>query len=485
VLQPLPVDELETDPSLGYNGADLFSPDLPYQVSGASLLSGYLKTVNRLLQQKGFPPIAIDDIANGPAQLKALVDLCHLYGIAVVFDVVYNHAGGFDGDDRTLFFWDRAKNRDLNQSLYFTDQDRGTGGLSFALWNNDVRQFLINNATFYLNEFHVDGFRYDEISGLLSMNKESGFSFCRDLTDTLRSVKPRLIQNAEYWPFEFGDFRRLVPQIVAKTDRGGAGFDVVQHDGLRSSVRGAVQQASFGQSAQVNFDSIAGNLYPQGYPHGWQAVPCVENHDIVKTGREKRVPALADSSDARSWYARSRSRFATALLLTTPGIPQIFMGQEFLADQQWDPDPLKLDNLIKFGALESRDKVLTDHLRFTQDLTRLRWNQPALRGDNVNPFHVHNQNRVIAYHRWLEGSGQDVIVVATLAEATWFSYQIGFPFAGHWVEVFNSDVYDNFVNPIVAGNGGGVSALGRPLHGFSASASVVIPANGLVVFARQ
>jgi 1,4-alpha-glucan branching enzyme len=88
VLQPLPVDELETDPSLGYNGADLFSPDLPYQVSGASLLSGYLKTINRLLQQKGFPPIAIDDIANGPAQLKALVDLCHLYGIAVVFDVV-------------------------------------------------------------------------------------------------------------------------------------------------------------------------------------------------------------------------------------------------------------------------------------------------------------------------------------------------------------------------------------------------------------
>jgi 1,4-alpha-glucan branching enzyme len=198
VLQPLPVDELETDPSLGYNGADLFSPDLPYQVSEASSLSEYLKTINRLLQRKGFPPIAIDDIANGPAQLKALVDLCHIYGIAVVFDVVYNHAGGFDGDDRSLFFWDRAHNGNLNQSLYFTDQDRGTGGLSFALWNNDVRQFLINNTTFYLNEFHVDGFRYDEISGLLSMNRESGFSFCRDLTDTLRCVKPRLIQNAEY-----------------------------------------------------------------------------------------------------------------------------------------------------------------------------------------------------------------------------------------------------------------------------------------------
>ena len=110
VVQPLPVDEMETNPSMGYNGADLFSPDLPYQVSERSLLSRYLETINRLLQQKGFRPIAIDDIAYGPAQLKALVDLRHLYGIAVVFDVVYNHAGGFDGDDRTLFFWDRAKN---------------------------------------------------------------------------------------------------------------------------------------------------------------------------------------------------------------------------------------------------------------------------------------------------------------------------------------------------------------------------------------
>jgi 1,4-alpha-glucan branching enzyme len=485
VLQPLPVDELETDPSLGYNGADLFSPDLPYEVVGEAPVSAYLPTINRLLQQKGFPPISAKDIATGPSQLKALVDLCHLYGIAVVFDVVYNHAGGFDGDDRSLYFWDRAVNNgDNNQSLYFTDQDRGTGGLSFALWNNDVRQFLINNAKFYLEEFHVDGFRYDEISGLLSMNKESGYSFCRDLTDTLRAVKPRLIQNAEYWPFEFGDFPKPGPLIVTQTDRGGAGFDVVQHDGLRSAVRGAVQAASFGQSSNVNFDAIAGNLYPQGYAHGWQAVPCVENHDIVKIGQEKRIAALADGSDVRSWYARSRSRFATALLLTAPGIPQIFMGQEFLADKQWNWDPTATKNLIKFSALASGDRVLGDHLRFTQDLLRLRWNQPALRGDNVNAFHVHNQNRVIAFHRWLEGSGQDVIVVATLVEATWFNYAIGFPFGGPWREIFNSDVYDNFANPIVAGNGGGITASGGPLHGFPSSASIVIPANGVVVFAR-
>lgn len=61
---------------------------------------------------------------------------------------------------------------------------------------------------------------------------------------------------------------------------------------------------------------------------------------------------------------------------------------------------------------------------------------------------------------------------------------MGFPWPGAWAEVFNSDLYDNFVNPIVAGNGGGITASGPPMHGLAASASIVIPANGFVVFAR-
>jgi len=246
-----------------------------------------------------------------------------------------------------------------------------------------------------------------------------------------------------------------------------------------------VQAASYGQQAAVDFDAIATALYPAGFAHAWQTVPCVENHDIVKVGDDQRIPFLADSSDRRSWYARSRSRFAMGILLTAPGIPQIFMGQEFLEDKQWSWDP-NSPNLLYWDGLNSgSDKAMVNHLRFTQDLIRLRWNQPALRGDNVNPFHVHNQNRVIAFHHWLEGVGQDVVVAATLSETTWYNYNIGFPGAGFWKEVFNSDVYDNWVNPIVAGNGGGITASGPPIHGFSASASIVIPANGFVVFARS
>jgi len=485
VLQPLPIDEMETDPSMGYNGADYFSPDFPYVVTGQAALAGYLATINRLLAAKGMAPLAIQDIASGPAQLKAMVDLCHLYGIAVAFDVVFNHAGGFMGDDQGLYFWDRAADTsDNNQSLYFTNMGLA-GGLSFALWNNDVRQFIINCARYYIEEFHVDGFRYDEISALLSLNEDSGWSFCRDLTDTVRYVKPRLLQNAEYWPFEFDNYPRPTSLIISPTANGGTGFDVVQHDGLRSAVRNAVQQASYGQSAAVDFDSIAGSLYPQGLGHAWQAVTCVENHDLVAMGRDPRLPYLADGSNPRSWYARSRSRFATGLLLTAPGIPQLFMGQEFLEQNPWNWDPTASASLIDWSALDSgSDPAMTDHLRFTQDLIRLRWELPALRGDNLNVFHVHDQNRVIAFQRWLEGTGQDVIVVATLSETTWYDYAMGFPYSGPWREVFNSDVYDNWVNPEVAGNGGGIQASGGPLHGFPASANIVIPANGFVVFAR-
>jgi len=483
VLQPLPIDELETDPSMGYNGADYFSPDFPYVVSGQAALSGYLATINRLLAAKGFSALALEDITPGPAQLKALVDLCHLYGIAVVFDVVYNHAGGFSGDDQSLYFWDRAANTsDNNQSLYFTSQGLA-GGLSFALWNNDVRQFIINSAKYYIAEFHVDGFRYDEISALLSMNEGSGWSFCSSLTDTLRFEKPRLLENAEYWPSEYGAPRS---SLVAPTSSGGSGFDVLQHDGLRIAIRTAVGQASEGQDAPVDFDAIAANLFPPDLPHAWQAVTCIENHDIVEAGRDPRLPALADGLNPRSWYARSRSRFAAGVLLTAPGIPQLFMGQEFLAANPWNCDPRDAAHLLDWNGLETgSDQAMVDHLRFTQDLIRLRWNQPALRGEQVNPFHVHNENRVMAFHRWLEGAGNDVIVVATLAETTWYNYTIGFPYPGPWLEVFNSDVYDNWVNPLVAGNGGGISASGGPLEGFRASANVVIPANGVVVFARS
>ena len=487
VLQPLPIDEQEANPSMGYGGADLFSPDFPY-IARADL-PAYIAKLNALYAAKQKSGLALADIQSGTGQLKALVDLCHVHGIAVIFDVVYNHAGGFsvDGrfDDNCLYYMDRRTNRgDNNDSLYFTDQDRGTGGLAFALWNDEVTKFLLDNARYLLDEFHADGFRYDEISTLISTGQGSGWEFCRALTSNLRGFRNRILQNAEFWPGRFADIPASAAPAIARAEAGGMGFDVVQHDGLRGALRGAVGAASGGANAFVPMSAIVSALYPRGFDHGWRAVTCVENHDLVLSGRDPRLPVLADPSNPRSWYARSRSRVATAILLTAPGIPQLFMGQEFLEDRPWDVLPTG-PNLLSWDGLDaSADSSRRDHLRFTRDLIRLRRDLPALRGDNVRAFFCSDHDRVIAWHRWREDSGDDVIVVASFAETTRSGYEIGFPYPGLWRERFNSDVYDNFVNPIVAGNGGSVVAGNSGLHGFAASAAIVIPANGVLVFVR-
>jgi 1,4-alpha-glucan branching enzyme len=164
------------------------------------------------------------------------------------------------------------------------------------------------------------------------------------------------IQNAEFWPVN--------ADIVKDRASGGAGFDVTQHDGLRESIRSAISQAAVGRDASVDLDRVAANLYPAGFQHAWQAVTCVENHDIVKVGEGQRVPGLADGSNQRSWYACSRSRVAEGLLLTAPGIPMIFMGQEFLEDKEWSDDPAS-GHLIFWDGLNTGEKPMVDYLRFT------------------------------------------------------------------------------------------------------------------------
>ena len=487
VIQPLPVTEFEATPGLGYDNCDYYSPEMGYQVSDETQLKNYCQTINRLLAQKGHGPLQLDAIRGGDAQLKIMVDLLHLYGMAVVCDVVYNHGGGFGGfggipeDREAIFFWDRQKRGDNNRSLYFTDQGY-SGGLGFALFKQPVSDFLIHNALYLLSEFHMDGLRYDEISQLLNLNFNTGPDFCRRITAACRKARPDAIHNAEFWPSESGVVS--ASDVVNDVQHGGLDFDARQADGLRSAIRAAITSAANGRAADVNMDSIAFEIQNvPGFRDKWRAVQCVENHDIVYKGRDLRLARLADQSNARSWYARSRSRVATGLLLTAPGIPHVFMGQEFLEDKPWSDNPDEGLNIF-FDGLSAQDPSMRNHLRFTRDLIALRRTLPGLNGEEINTFLRHNIDRVMAFQRWVAGVGDDVVVVASLNEFTFYGYTVGFPGAGRWREVFNSDVYDNWVNPIVAGNGGQIFASGPGAQGLPFSASVVIPANGLLVFAR-
>jgi 1,4-alpha-glucan branching enzyme len=473
-IEPLPIVEFETQFSMGYNGVDLFSPEMNYSVLPANL-GPYLTRINALLAAKGKQALAAADIASQVGQLRALVDLCHVYGIAVLFDVVYNHAGG-GFDPQSLYFFDFEPDNSNNDSLYFTDQG-WAGGLVFAYWKDEVRQFLIDNAAFFLSDYHIDGMRYDEVTVI---DNFGGWRFCQDLTNTLHFRNPSAIHIAEYW-------RDDQSWVIKRPDQGGAGFDAVWSAGLRGVVRSAIGSAAQGSVAWIDMDAVSASLNtPAGLPAAWCAVQHLENHDLVYLGhsdRVPRIPALGDATDSYSWYARSRARVATGLLLTAPGIPMLFMGEEFLDDEPWSDD-LNAPVRIGWDRLAS-NKVMQDFLVFCRDLVWLRRRQPALRGAGLHVFHVHDDNRVLAFQRWAEGEGRDVVVVVSLCENTYYGYTLGFPGTGSWLEVFNGDFYDTMPNSDLKGNGGLVSADGPPMHGLPASAAIVIPANGLLVFARD
>ena len=133
------------------------------------------------------------------------------------------------------------------------------------------------------------------------------------------------------------------------------------------------------------------------------------------------------------------------------------MGQEFLEDKYWSDSADAANLFIWWDGLRT-DRATSDYLRFMREVITLRRSLAALRRGQVNVYHAWDATRVLAFHRWMDGSGQDVVVVASLSEATQYGYALGFPSAGHWVEQFNSDVYDNWVNPMITGNGGGVTA---------------------------
>lgn len=475
-LQPLPLVEFQGEWSLGYNGTDIFSPEMDYCVAPADL-DPYLRRINALLAKKGAPPLIREDIGGQVEQLKAFIDVCHLYGLAVIPDVVYNHAGGgFDPQGIDHFDFPHLPNDHNN--LYFSG-DGYVGGRVFAFDRPDVRQFLIENAAMFLQEYHADGLRFDEVS---VMEDRGGLPLCQDMTQTLHFIKPSAVLIAEYW----GTLRERALWPPPR----GMGFDLGYADRLKFAVRGVLAEASGGANAQVNLLPLQ-----QALAHRPQDVAasrmynCIENHDLVLDAdgdhRYPRIPALADGNDPRSWYARSRSRVATALLLTAPGVPVIFMGQEFLEKKLWSDDPHRADRFIDWVGLGAPDKTMADFHRFTRDLIWLRRTRPALRAGSVNSYHLDISNRVLAFHRWIPGEGRDLVLVISLAETTLNGYDLGFPSPGLWAEVFNSDFYDYCPNRWVQGNNGTAVAQGPAMHGLAFSASITIPANTVLVFARD
>jgi len=478
VLQLLPVQEYDTPFSMGYNSVDYFSPEMDFGVTDGDL-QAYLDAVNALLAAKGLEAYQFNDLRGEMNQLKALVDLCHCYGLGIIFDQVYNHAGSHDFDDGSMYFMDRQVPGNPWNSLYFNDKG-DAGGMVFDYSKPEVRDFFINNAKFFLDEYRVDGFRYDEVSTIDHLGSPDGWMFCQTLTSTIKYFYPSKLNHAEYWPFQ---------ALTVAEPSAGIGFNTTLSDSLRSALRAAIGGASWPGGGPLPMTVLGQSLWPPGFSEEWNFVQGPENQDLLyvdHTGndRQPRMPALSDPSNSRSWYATSRSRVSTGVTLTSPGIPMFFMGQEFLEDKYWSDNFQQYPGLFIYWDGISLQKQMSDFLRFTRELIALRWQYPALRGAGFSVIYSNDQDRVLAYQRWLPGEGGNVVIVISLSNDNLYNYRIGFPIGGHWKEAFNSDVYENWVNPNVTGNGGSVYADNLPMHGLAYSVSLTLPANSISIFGQ-
>lgn len=129
------------------------------------------------------------------------------------------------------------------------------------------------------------------------------------------------------------------------------GFDLGYADGLRDSVREVLRQVVGGGDASVDIGRLRAGLHrPANVSEAWRVYNCIENHDLLlDLDGDHRYPRISQLArdNTRSWLARSRSRVATGVLLTAPGVPMLFMGQEFLEDKWWSDDPRHTDRFIE------------------------------------------------------------------------------------------------------------------------------------------
>ena len=174
-------------------------------------------------------------------------------------------------------------------------------------------------------------------------------------------------------------------------------------------------------------------LYGRYNGDPFQRVIYTESHDTVgNTGT--RLPSQIDPTDPGSFAARKRSMLAAGILLTAPGVPMLFQGQEFLSVGRFADPPAPVD----WARLTAHARVLD----FYRDLIALRQNRggatAGLQGSNVDVFHVNDAAKVIAYRRWA-GADSDVIVLANFMNKAYTRYDIGLPAGGTWRVRMNSD----------------------------------------------
>lgn len=367
-----------------------------------------------------------------PQDFMYLVDQLHQAGIGVILDWVPSH---FPTDEHGLGYFDGTH-------LYeYPDPRKGFHpdwqSLIFNYGRNEVRAFLISNALYWLDHYHIDGLRVDAVASMLYLdysrkadewipNEYGGrenleaIDFLRELNDAVHHHHPGVLTIAEE--------STAWPGVTQPTGSGGLGFDLKwmmgwMHDTLDYLQKDPIYRSH--HQGQLTFSLV--------YAFAEKFVLPL-SHDEVVYGKH----SLVNKMPGDAWQQLANLRLLYGYMYGHPGAKMVFMGGEFAQRHEWRHD-------YSLDWHECDDPNRKGMQLWMQRLNAFYQEQPALYEQNYTPEgfewldisdHV---NSVISWVRKDRQGSRNLIFVANFTPAVRENYRIGVPMMGTYVELLNSD----------------------------------------------
>jgi 1,4-alpha-glucan branching enzyme len=408
-----------------------------------------------------------------PQDFMYLVDLCHQNNIGVLVDWVPAH---FPKDGHGLAYFDGSHLYEHQDPRKGEHRDWGT--LIFNYGRHEVRNFLVSNALFWMDKYHIDGLRVDAVASMiyLDYSRESGdwepncfggrenleaLSFLRELNVQTHTQHPGTITVAEE--------STAWPNVSRPTYVGGLGFTLKWNMGWMNDTRAYFRHEPIHR--KYHHDGLTFSLI-YAFTENF-VLPL--SHDEVVHGKG----SLLDQMPGDLWQKFANLRLLYGYMFAHPGKKLNFMGGEFGQWNEWHYDESLQWHLLQWDAHKGLQK-------YCADLNRLLRSEPALYEQDFD-YHgfewidCHNwEESVLAFIRKAKNPQDFVITAANFTPVPRTNHRIGVSQPGYYREIMNSD--SQYYGGSNVGNFPGVQAEPVPWHGRPYSLEVVLPPLGLVVF---
>lgn len=423
------ISKLDYIKSLGFNAVEI----LPVQEYRGDRSWGYNPSFY----------FSLASAVGKPDDLRTYVEECHKRGLAVIFDVVYNHISNIDSS-----FW-HFDDASVNSYLSAFETP---WGLSPAFWKDGIKNFFLSNMAMYFNEYNGDGIRFDA-TRYIEYNKglgNDGWEFMQYLTWSAKLLFPGKYLIAEHVPPH--------DSII-----GSAGFHATwyrpAYDHILEALKGNDPVANIKYCMGLDFGT--GNIYT----YSWNVVKYfLGSHDEcgdMNNGNNDHRYYIEKFGGRENWDARSKARMAWVMNITCLGTPMLFMGNECYMWGYWD-DSCDNNGDHRFDWSVAGDNYGMEMRRLVTSSNKIRWDHPALRRGFMESTHEDYDNNIIAFKRWTN-DGDNVLVVINAGSTTFTenSYSLTTRQPGRWQQILCSqdaafggwDGSGNaFYDPVTTGN---------------------------------